>query len=125
MQILMCQHVFVWQTWALQRHPHWAHLHPQQQCMDYVCVRSEAGVWCRLVEGWDVYIIIQAAQKKSLKLRRGGDRLLELKAWVWHFSMHLAYALAQVCTSMRHSERQMLLQGTYGTQVFAVTWCKQ
>ncbi len=77
------------------------------------------------MEGWDLYTIIEAAQKKARKLRRGGDRLLELKAWVWHFSMHLAYALAQVCTCIMHSERQNVLQGTYGTQVSATTWCMQ
>ena len=58
------------------------------------------------MEGWDLYTISEAAQKKARKLWRGGDRLLELKAWVWHVSMHLAYALAQVCTSMMNSERQ-------------------
>lgn len=44
-----------------------------------------------LVEGWDLYTIIQAAQENACKLRRGGDRLLELKACLWRFSMHLAY----------------------------------
>ena len=63
------------------------------------------------MEGWDLYTIIKAAQKKARKLRRGGDLLLELKAWVWHFSMHLAYALAQVCTCIMHSERHIVLQG--------------
>ncbi len=67
------------------------------------------------MEGWDLYTIIEAVQKNGRKLRRGGDRLLELKAWVWHFSMHLAYALAQVCTSTVHSERQIVLQNTYSS----------
>ena len=84
-----------------------------------VHVWSEAGVWCRLVEGCDLYTIIQAAQKKARKLRRGSDLLLELKAWVWHFSMHVAHVLAQVCTCIMHSERHIVLQGTYGTQVSA------
>ena len=77
------------------------------------------------MEGWDLYTIIEAAQKKARKLRHGGDLLLELKAWVWHFSMHLAYALAQVCPRTMHFERQIVLQGTYGTQVSATTWCTQ
>ena len=58
-------------------------------------------MWCcRLVEGKDLQTILQAVQKKVRKLKAGGRKLLELKAWVWHFCMHLAYALAQVCHSM-------------------------
>ena len=56
--------------------------------------------WCRLVEGKDLQTVLEAVQKKARKLKAGGRKLLELKAWVWHFSMHLAYALAQVCHSM-------------------------
>ena len=51
---------------------------------------------CRLVEGKDLQTILQAVQKKVRKLRAGSGELLELKAWVWRFSMHLAHALAQV-----------------------------
>ena len=75
-----------------------------------VCVRPEAGVCCRLVEGWDLYTIIRSVQKNARKLRRSDERLLTLQAWVWHFSMHLAHALAQVCHSMvMHIARQHVL----------------
>lgn len=52
------------------------------------------------MEGWDLQTILKAVQKKVRKLKTGSSKLLKLKAWVWHFSMHLAHALAQVCTSM-------------------------
>ena len=76
------------------------------------------------MEGWDLNTIIRAAQENARKLRRGDDRLLELKAWVWHFSMHLAYALAQVCSSIMQSERQVVLQIAYALG-FRVLKCLQ
>ncbi|DBA75938.1 TPA: hypothetical protein ACH3X2_008996 [Trebouxia sp. C0005] len=63
-------------------------------------VRPCANLIMGLVEGWDLQTILKAVQKKVRKLKTGSSKLLKLKAWVWHFSMHLAHALAQVCTSM-------------------------
>ena len=57
-------------------------------------------MWCRLVEGKDLQTILDAVHKKARKLKAGGRKMSELKAWVWHFSMHLACALAQVCHFM-------------------------
>ncbi|KAA6427173.1 MAG: hypothetical protein FRX49_02930 [Trebouxia sp. A1-2] len=59
-------------------------------------VRPCANLIMGLVEGWDLQTILKAVQKKVRKLKTGSSKLLKLKAWVWHFSMHLAHALAQI-----------------------------
>ena len=58
---------------------------------------------CRLVPGKDLQAVCTAVQQRVGSLE--GSELKALKAWVWHATMHVAYALAQVifgCFQLPH-----------------------
>jgi len=58
---------------------------------------------CRLVPGKDLQAVCTAVQQRVGSLE--GSELKALKAWVWHATMHVAYALAQVifcCSQLPH-----------------------
>ena len=64
---------------------------------------TKAVVMCRLVPGKDLQAVCTAVQQRVGSLE--GSELKALKAWVWHATMHVAYALAQVifgCFQLPH-----------------------
>ena len=75
------------------------------------CVAGvEAVVMCRLVPGKDLQAVCTAVQQRMGSLE--GSELKALKAWVWHATMHVAYALAQVifcCSQLPHCRLHDLL----------------
>lgn len=52
---------------------------------------------CRLVKGRDLQSVIEAVQRKVVSKSTTKSEVAALRAWIWQLTLHVAYALSQVC----------------------------